>query len=162
MEAIHRFSSNWRELRTLVASLNPTEQGHADFRGIHLFYFTENSTTYHCVHRGSSTSPQLHRLVQLLKLLEIQQGCRLDVIHVHGTTMIQQGKDAQSRGVWRSSLHDNSHNITADVFCVALPINLAHSSAPVSSFKWETDLSAGDPTDLIGSNRLRSLSPLLA
>ena len=84
--------------------------------------------------------------------------------------MIQQGTDGQSRGVWRSTLRDHSRNITAEVFRAVLPskalaawaINLANSTAPVSSFKWETDLSAWDPTDLIGSNRLWSLSPSLA
>jgi hypothetical protein len=91
--SVHHFSSNWRELQTLTAMLSPEEQGMGNLHNVHLFYFTDISRS------GSSPSPELHCLIQKLNLLELQQGCQLDVIHVPGTTRFTQVTDGQSQGL---------------------------------------------------------------
>jgi hypothetical protein len=97
-------SSNWRELRTVVEILRMEPLTTSRFRSRRLFYFTDNSTTYDVVRRGSSTSPGLHRLVRELRHLEIAHHCFLEVIHVPGTVIIKQGADGLSRGVWDTPL----------------------------------------------------------
>jgi hypothetical protein len=69
------------------------------------FYFTDNTTTYFTVMSGFSTSPGIHALVEAIKKLEIQLGCVLEVIHVPGTTIITEGNDGLSCGIWNSQLH---------------------------------------------------------
>ena len=69
-----------------------------------MFYFTDNEVTYHIVNSGSSTEPHLHLLIVQIKLMELQLGCHLVVIHVPGVLMIEQGTDGLSRGVWISPL----------------------------------------------------------
>jgi hypothetical protein len=103
---VHFSSSNWKELRTLVATLERIlESGGAErVRGTTVFYFTDNSTTYFCVQNGSSKSPGLHALIRKIKLVELQLGCRLVAIHVPGVVLIGQGTDGLSRGVWVSPL----------------------------------------------------------
>ena len=100
---VHQFSSNWRELKTLETTLK-RELARPDSRSrdCTLFYFTDNSTTYHVVNGGSSRSPGLHELVYSIKTLEIRLRCMLEVVHVPGTTLISQGADDLSRGVWVS------------------------------------------------------------
>jgi hypothetical protein len=70
-----------------------------------LFYFTDNTTTYYVVGNATSKNPVLQDMVHRIKLLELGLGCHLEVVHVPGTTMIGQGTDGLSRGVWISSLH---------------------------------------------------------
>jgi hypothetical protein len=98
--AIHSFTSNWRELRTVVETLKREEVIFNKLRGRMVFYFTDNEVTYNICKKGSSKTLSLHLLVQQLKALELALGCRLEVIHVPGTTMITQGTDGFSRGVW--------------------------------------------------------------
>ena len=168
--SVHHFSSNWRELRTLVASLKPSEQGLANVEDVQLFYFTDNSTVYHVTRSGSSTSPELHKLVQELKLLEIARGCRLDVIHVPGTTMIAQGTDGQSRGVWVSPLSATDRNITADLFRPAPPSTpllewaLAHipNPQPMAAYQWITDTSCWLASTLVHRHSIWTLHPTTA
>ena len=61
---VHSFSSNWRELRTLVHMLErELEQGQGRLHNATLFYFTDNLVTYYIVTRGSSSSPELQKLI---------------------------------------------------------------------------------------------------
>jgi hypothetical protein len=69
-------------------------------RGRMVFYFTDNEVTYNICKKGSSKTLSLYLLVQKLKALELALGCPLGVFHVTGTTMITQGIDGLSRGVW--------------------------------------------------------------
>ena len=100
---VHSFSSNWRELKTLVLTLE-RELARKDSRakGSTLFYFTDNLVTYYVTNGGSSRSPGLQQLIYEVKRLEIELGCLLEVVHVPGTTLIAQGADDLSRGVWVS------------------------------------------------------------
>ena len=100
---VHSYSSNWRELKTLELTLE-RELARRDSRaeGSTLFYFTDNIVTYHVVNGGSSRSPGLQTLIYQIKALEQSLGCLLEVVHVPGTTLIAQGADDLSRGVWVS------------------------------------------------------------
>ena len=99
---VHHFSSNWRELRTLLATLQRVSNKDS-IQGCTFFYFTDNLVTYYIVQRGSSSSVELHRLIRRIKNLEILLHCHLEVIHVPGSLMIHQGTDGLSRGLWVSS-----------------------------------------------------------
>jgi hypothetical protein len=67
--AIHSFTSNWRELRTVVETLKREEVILNKLRGIMVFYFTDNEVTYNICKKGSSKTLSLHLLVQQLKAL---------------------------------------------------------------------------------------------
>jgi hypothetical protein len=120
---VHTFSSNWRELKTLLLTLEQEVEalittGTSRFADMTLLYFTDNMTTYHVTMSGSSKSPRLHELVKRIKVMELQLGCHLEVIHVPGTTMIRQGTDGISRGVWLSPIHahQDSTSLMTDLF----------------------------------------------
>jgi hypothetical protein len=85
---VQSFTSNWRELRTVVETLKREEVVINKLRGRMVFYFTYNKVTYNICKKGFSKTLSLHILVQQLKALELALGCRLEVIHVPGTTMI--------------------------------------------------------------------------
>jgi hypothetical protein len=92
-------------------------------RGTTIFYFTDNATTYWIAASGSSRYPKLHELIEEIRLIELELECQLQVIHVPGVVMIQQGTDGLSRGVWSTVLHeleDQSH-LTAAVFEPLMP-----------------------------------------
>jgi hypothetical protein len=99
---VHHFSSNWKELRTLLWTLQQIARSGRSRRGMTIFYFTDNMTTYCVVQNGSSNSPKLHKLVRAIKLLEVLLGCRIEVIHVPGVLMVDEGTDGLSRGLWLS------------------------------------------------------------
>jgi hypothetical protein len=121
---VHHFSSNWRELRTLVWSLERHCQANrTDMKGGTVFYFTDNIVTYFVMQNGSSSSKELHKLVRAAKLLELRLGCRIEVVHVPGRLMIVQGTDGLSRGMWiaperllRSSLDESMLTLEAVPF----------------------------------------------
>jgi hypothetical protein len=96
---VHSFSSNWKELRTLVHTLEREIGGNGRLEGATLFYFTDNLVTYYIVSSGSSGSPELHKLLHRLKSLELTLTIRLEVVHVPGTHMIDQRTDGLSRGL---------------------------------------------------------------
>jgi len=167
---VHRFPSNWRELCTLTATLSPTDRCLGDLKDTHLFYFSDNSAVYNIAHSRTSPSPELHKLVQHLKLLELQQGCQVDVIHVPGTTMIQQGMDGQSRGLWLSPLNQPHRNITADLFHPA-PMSstllqwvasVTNTPMALATFFPVENLSPWTLTSLLHCHCIWSLSPTLA
>jgi hypothetical protein len=55
---VHHFSSNWRELRTLIWSLERhLQKNRKDMENGTVFYFTDNIVTYFVIHNGSSSSP---------------------------------------------------------------------------------------------------------
>jgi hypothetical protein len=118
---VHKFSSNFKEMRTLLTALeliaHDPARKHA-CKGTTLFYFTDNSVTYYAVSAGFSTSPHLQDLVRRIKLLELSLGCLLEVVHVPGVVVIDQGTDDLSRGVWISPLHAHidPQQVTMDVF----------------------------------------------
>ena len=96
---VHSFSSNWKELRTLVHTLERELGGQGRLHQATLFYFTDNLVTYYIVSGGSSGSPELQKLLRRLKYLEMTLSIRLEVVHVPGTHMIDQGTDGLSRGL---------------------------------------------------------------
>jgi hypothetical protein len=100
---VYKFSSNWKELQTLNLTLQRLEEDDPEsIKGTTVFYFTDNSTTYWIGASGSSRNPVLHALIEEIRTREIRLGCFLEVIHVPGLIMIQQGTDALSRGIWIS------------------------------------------------------------
>jgi hypothetical protein len=125
---VRHYDLNWRELRTLLHKMErKVTQGEEELRGLTPFYFTDNMVTYYIVHNGSSRSPELHKLIRRIKLLELQLGCRVEVIHVPGVTMISEGTDGLSRGVWvaadriaRSSLEESRLALQGVPFSYAL------------------------------------------
>ena len=62
---VFKFSSNWKELSTLLLMLTSLTTTEAQLvKETTLFYFTDNSTAYWIVQAGSSPSPGLHKLVE--------------------------------------------------------------------------------------------------
>ena len=108
---VSRFSSNWKELRTLLYTLEHEKSlgGHR-IRGRRLLYLTDNMVTYDVFRRGTSKSTPLWTLLLKIKLLELELQCVLQVIHVPGTTMIEQGTDGLSRGVTMQALGSHRSN----------------------------------------------------
>jgi hypothetical protein len=96
---VHSFSSNWRELRTLVHTLERELGGIGRLTRSTLFYFTDNLVSYYIVSNGSSSSPELQKLLRRLKYLELVLDIRLEIVHIPGLHMIAQGTDGLSRGV---------------------------------------------------------------
>jgi hypothetical protein len=118
---VFKFSSNWKELLMLKLSLICIR--HKDSQGIHgatIFCFTDNSTTYWIAASGSSGSPGLHKLIEEISLLKLgfELECSLQVIHVPGMIVIDQGTDGLSRGIWTSSLQglQDSNCLTQAIF----------------------------------------------
>jgi hypothetical protein len=94
-------SSNWKEAHTCLLTVQQLRRTHSlSLRGTTVFYFTDNTTTYYALRKGSSRIPSLHALVREIKLICLQMGCLLEPVHVPGTVMINQGTDGLSRGVW--------------------------------------------------------------
>jgi hypothetical protein len=117
--AVFKFSSNWKELSTLKLSLLRVRDEDAEgVRGTAVFYFADNSTTYWIAASGSSASPGLHALIEEIRLLELELECSLQVIHVPGLIMIDQGTDGLSRGIWMSALQglQDSDRLTQAIF----------------------------------------------
>lgn len=121
---VFHHSSNWKELKTLLLTLQAIQHTRPQqLDRATLFYFTDNSTTYWVCSSGSSRSPELHRLVEQIKLIELELNIELQVIHVPGVVMIQQGTDGLSRGIWASELHPyaDQTQLTASIFAPCGP-----------------------------------------
>jgi hypothetical protein len=92
-----RESSNYKELCNLVNTVSVKARagrlGNCEF-----FLFTDNTTAEGCFYRGTSKSKLLHSLVLSLRVLEVEYGMTLHVIHISGNRMIAQGTDGCSRG----------------------------------------------------------------
>jgi hypothetical protein len=92
-------TSNWKEARTILESLLQ-ERTTGRLRGRLVFSMTDNLVCYYIVNQGSSRNPDLHQLVREIKDACVELGCQLEVVHVPGTIMIDQGTDGLSRGLW--------------------------------------------------------------
>jgi hypothetical protein len=104
---VYKFSSSWKELQTLNLTLQRLEEDDPDaIKGTTVFYFMDNSTTYWISASGSSKNPAPHALIEEIRTREIRLGCLLEVIHVPGLIMIQQGTDALSCGIWISPFQE--------------------------------------------------------
>jgi hypothetical protein len=125
LAAMH--DSNWRELQTLLWTMERLDKQGADLKGGTLLYFTDNLVSYYVVHNGSSTSRELHKLIRRIKILEIKLDCRVEPVHVPGKLMIEQCTDGLSRGIWaspervlRSSVEESWLALTATPFTAVL------------------------------------------
>jgi hypothetical protein len=140
-----------------------------------VFYFTDNIVTYFVMQNGSSSSPELHRLVRAAKLLELQLGCCIEVVHVPGRLMIVQGTDGLSRGMWiaperllRSSLDESMLTLEAVPFSPAFgewllklvgyrPWKVYQHHTGISKWHWDTifqQLSIWTPSPELGRQSL--------
>jgi len=92
-------SSNFRELKNLVDSLyDRAAKEQLRTRGLEVFLFTDNLVAEGAFYKGTSSSRKLFELVLRLRLLEINAGFKIHIIHIAGTRMIKQGTDGLSRG----------------------------------------------------------------
>jgi hypothetical protein len=111
--------SNWKEARTLLATLERAQLDHTStVRDRTFFYFTDNLVLYFIVSAGASKSPVLHKLLTRIKLIALTLNVQLEVVHIPGTSIITQGTDGLSRGVWMSQLHTqhDQDDILASIF----------------------------------------------
>jgi hypothetical protein len=92
-------TSNWKEARTILESLLQ-ERSTGRLQGRFVFYMTDNLVSYYIVNQGSSRSERLHQLVMEIKEICQDLQCQLEVVHVPGRLMIDQGTDGLSRGLW--------------------------------------------------------------
>lgn len=126
--SVYIFPSVWKELATLKETLLRIKESpqRALIIGATLFYFTDNSGVYWITTTGSSSSPGLHKLVGEIRLLELELGCVLQVVHVPGRVLITQGTDGLSRGVWMSVLQNvmDSSRLTQAIFEPLDPANV--------------------------------------
>ena len=90
-------SSNYRELRNLVDTLEMMGRD-GDLAGKEVFVFTDNMVSEAVSAKGSSKSKLLFDLVVRLYTLEMRYRCNIQLVHVAGTRMIEQGTDGLSRG----------------------------------------------------------------
>ena len=103
---MYKFTSNFKELKTLLLSLQNLRL-YGDLNTIRhstVFYFTENTVTYYIGASGSSSTPLLHELISSIRLLEIELDIHLMVIHIPDVVMIDQGTDGLSRCIWMDNL----------------------------------------------------------
>jgi hypothetical protein len=77
--------------------------------------------TNHHDTKGSSKTLTLQLLVQKLKALNLAFWCRLEVIHVPGTTMITHGTDGLSIGICANGLNTDLKSFPVEIFLPALP-----------------------------------------
>ena len=116
------FSSNWKEMRTLLTTLEiEKENGLNRVINRRLLYFTDNMVTYDIFRRGTSKSDALWKLFLRIKLFELELQCLVLVIHVPETTMISQGTDGLSRGVDMQQLSSHNSNSIIPLLWQAAP-----------------------------------------
>ena len=89
-------SSNFREFQNQIETLE-LEHDSGNLDNLEVFVCTDNEVTEQAFYKGNSKSPQLFELVLRLRKLQQFAGCKLYVIHVAGTRMIEQGTDGLSR-----------------------------------------------------------------
>jgi hypothetical protein len=166
--SIHSFTSSWSELRTVVETLKREEMIFDKLRGRMVFYFTDNEVNYNICKKRSSKTVSLHLLVQQLKALELALGCRLEVIHVPGTTMITQGADGLSRGIWANGFNTDFKYFAVYFFLSDLPSislthwDISHIGIQAEHAAWwnvETDIRYWAPQKLMHAHTFGS-SPL--
>jgi hypothetical protein len=140
-------------------------------KGGALFYFTDNLVSYYVVHNGNSTSPELHKLIRRIKILEIKLDCRVEPVHVPGKLMIEQCTDGLSQGIWaspervlRSSVEESWLALTAAPFSSLLgqwALRLVGHS-PSRSYVHHHDRSAWDWNTIGDQTTIWTPSPEIA
>ena len=114
---VHSFSSNWKELKTILVSLQTSAQDHlSSVQQKLILYFTDNMVSYDIIRKRRSRIPKLHQLVCEISALEVSLDCILVCIHVPGSTMILQGTDGLSRGVTLSRFNMPPPDLYARLF----------------------------------------------
>ncbi len=89
--------SNYWELHNLVQGIKEANH-HKILVNCEVFLFTDNTTAEAAFHKGTSSSKTLFDLILHLRCLKVHDGLYLDVIHVAGVRMQQQGTDDLSQG----------------------------------------------------------------
>ena len=138
-------SSNYRELKNLVDSI---EHAHSTglLDGCQLMMFTDNATAESAFHKGASSSPALHDLVQRLRLIEMEAGAELFVVHVSGKRMIESGVDGLSRGDLNAGIM-NGQSVYSFI-----PLHLSALERSPSLLNWILDWTGSD-TVLLGKDQ---------
>ena len=167
---VHHHSSNWKELRTLLLTLQRAYKMRKNLDGRVLWYLTDNQVTYDICRTSTSSSPTLLSLLHDIRLLEMRLGCRLEVIHVPGKLMITQGTDGLSRGAVLQPL--SAYNGVLPLEQIFSPadaslevlhwaLKLAGVSSQVKNAEWQfrQDLDDWSRCDLLDSNTCWVVSP---
>jgi hypothetical protein len=127
---VQHLSSNWKELRTLLWTMvEKIYKSDKDWTGATVFYFTDNMTMYYVVMNGSSQipEPELHKLGRAIKRLEFLMGCRIQVTHVPGVLMVDEGTDGLSQELWQSPQQSYRSSLTKSALG-AVPFTLTLGS----------------------------------
>lgn len=95
--SISEKSSNYREFRNLVDAVKDAHASHG-LEGYELWLFSDNEVTEGVYYKGTSQDPELFGLMLELRLLALNAGFSVHIVHIAGTRMIQQGTDGLSRG----------------------------------------------------------------
>ena len=126
--------------------------------------------TYDIFRRRTSTSTPLWTLFLRIKLLELEPRCHIQVIHIPGTTMIDQCTDGLSRGEDIKILASHTNNglmpflwraapgspATLDWALFALPPILPTTTA----WLFQTDFSNWSRSQMISCSVLWCVSPI--
>ena len=163
-------SSNWKEMCTLKQTLeNEKMRGGERVRNRRLLYCTDNLVTCDIFRKGTSKSTALQKLFLDIKLLELELGCHLFLIHVPGTIMIQEGTDGLSRGVPIQALNKYKGNLLLPLLWrPAIPSStllswaqkqLDHSWNSCNEWMYQTDYSDWSRSRMLGHNCLWCVSP---
>jgi Reverse transcriptase (RNA-dependent DNA polymerase) len=136
-------SSNWRELRTVLASLQHIyglPEVRARIAGSTVLYFTDNMVTYYVCYSNRSRSPALHQLIMAIRELESVLQVALEVIHIPGIVLIAQGTDGLSRGIWATP-HNTPYVGRDWIYKILSPVqrspDLQHTLHALSNFPWQ-------------------------
>jgi hypothetical protein len=97
--SVYHFPSVWNGLATLEETLLRLRAStdKSSVRGTTVFYFTDNLGVSWISTNGSSKSPNLHKLITRIRRLELELDCYLQVVHVPGLVLIEQGTDGLSQ-----------------------------------------------------------------
>jgi hypothetical protein len=129
-------SSNWKEFCNIVTALEEEAEA-GTIRDSEVFVFTDNSTVESCCIRGTSSSPKLLALVIQLRALTTKFSLKINVFHVAGTRMIEQGTDGVSRGFLGAGV------MAGEAMTSFIPIHIGalDRHPPISAWvkSWTTD-----------------------
>ena len=130
-------SSNFLELENLMDTLD-TEYAAGHLTNVELFLCTDNIVSERAFYKGNSKSRKLFDLIVRLRKFQLYSHCKVHVLHVAGTRMIEQGTDGLSRG----SVFEGTLGSKQD-FLKVLPLDkTVFDRAPLPKewlFKWLPD-----------------------
>ena len=90
-------TSNWKEGTNLTVQVEElSEERKLD--NVELFILTYNQVLEGCFFKGHSNSQELNELMLIMRLVDMETCCILNVIHVAGTIMKLSGVYGLSRG----------------------------------------------------------------